>query len=117
MSYFCIVTCVIGPNIPTLTINNGLGRAVELHCQCMYVNGMMITGTRWFRGNSLVGTGTSQNNPHYIAGVPSRLIFPFRFRSHYDGTYTCSPDDTFPTGSSGDTIALNAGSEYVAIYC
>ena len=125
--YLCTVddvlsqaSCAVGPNLPFLRPNNRLGLPVELHCQCMYDNGTMITGTRWFRGSNLVEARDSQNptrNPYYITGVPSRLIIAPRYSSTYDGTYTCSPDSTFPTGSSVDTITLIAGSEYVAIYC
>ena len=78
---------------------------------------MMITGTRWFLPNgNLVEARDNQNpnrNPFYVAGVPSRLIIAPSYSSTYDGTYTCSPNSTLPTGSSGDTITLNAGSEYV----
>ena len=107
-------SCAIGPNLPTLTLNNGLGRFVELHCQCMDGNGMMIFGTRWFHNGNLVA-GTFYIS--YTTGVPSRLLIRPRFTSSYDGTYTCSPNSTFPTGSSGDNITLIAGSEYLAIYC
>ena len=79
-----------------------------------------IIGTRWFHNGNLVEARTNQNqnrNPYYIAGVPSRLMIAPNYRSTYDGTYTCSPNSTLPTGSSGDNITLIAGSEYVAIYC
>ena len=34
------------------------------------------------------------------------------FDSSNSGTYTCSPNGTFPTVPPGDTITLNAAGEY-----
>ena len=83
---------------------------MEFHCQCMDDNGI-ITGTRWFRGNTLV-TQSNTNNPYSTNTVPSRLIFS-SFTNSETGTYTCSPNSTFPTIPSGDNIILRVGSEYI----
>jgi len=62
-----------------------------------------ITGTRWFINNTLLPI---QDNG---------ILFFDTFTNSNNGTYTCSPDSTFPTIPPGDTITLNAASEYV--YC
>ena len=113
--YLCTVddvsaqtSCVISPNLTNLTIRNPLARDIEFHCQCMDDNGV-ITGTRWFRGNTLV----SQNNTsraYSTNTVPSRLNFRARFTDADIGTYTCSPNDMFPTIPPGDAITLSAES-------
>ena len=113
MCYFlCTVdartSCVISPNITTLAIRDGLLRNVEFHCQCMDGNGMIITGSSWFRNNVSV-TGTV-NLP---AGAPRILFIARPFNSSVSGTYTCSPDSIFPTIPPGDSITLNPGSKYV----
>ena len=120
--YLCAVddvstqtSCAISPNLTTLKIRDNLQRDVELHCQCMDSNGIMITGTRWFRNENLVGV-QDHLDPYYIAGVPNRLIIDGPFSSSYDGTYTCSPNSTFPAGGPlGDTITLTAQGEYACI--
>ena len=119
--YLCTVdnvsaqtNCVISPNITTLTVRGGLERDVEFHCQCMDDNGI-ITGTRWFHGSTLVSqSGTDR--PYSTNTVPSRLIISHPFTNADIGTYTCSPNSTFPAIPSGDTVTLNARSEYLAIY-
>ena len=52
--------------------------------------------------------------PYSTNTVPSRHIFSSPFTNADIGTYTCSPNSTFPTTPPGDTIALSIGSEYVA---
>ena len=107
-------SCVISPNLTTLTIWDQLARDVELHCQCRDHNGMMITGSRWFFGNTLVSQSNT-NSPYSTNTIPNRLIIASPFTSSYAGTYTCSPNSTFPPGPPGDAIALSVESEYVAI--
>ena len=113
---------VISPNLTTLTIRDGLQRDVELHCQCMDGNGMMITGTRWFHNGSLVATQnaitSSVTAPYQINTIPITLYInlPFTTNSFHTGAYTCSPNSMFSASPPGDTITLNAGSEYVASY-
>ena len=108
-------SCVISPDLNMLTIRDGLGRDVELHCQCMDDNGI-ITGTRWFLSNmNLVSTDNS-NRPYSTGTAPSRLIFTDPFTNSDAGTYTCSPNSTFPTMQPRDSITLNAAGNYVIIY-
>ena len=79
-------SCVINPNITTLTIADGLTRDVEFHCQCMDDNGIMITGTRW-----LLFDGTSA--PTQDFNIPPVVLFlPSPFNDTYAGTYICSPN-------------------------
>ena len=114
-------SCVISPDLTTLTIVNGLVRDVEFHCQCVDVNGMMITGTRWFQNGSLVSTQnatTSSNTaPYQISTSPITLYInaPFTTDRSHTGTYTCSPNN-MANNPSRDTITLSAGSEYLAVY-
>ena len=68
--YFCTVddasaqaSCVISPDLATLTIRDGLVRNVELHCQCMDDSGI-ITGASWFYGSTLLD---SQSNTKFIS--------------------------------------------------
>ena len=75
---------------------------------------MIITGTRWFGGSTLVSQSDT-DRPYSTNTVPSRLIFSNEFTGNDNGTYTCSPDNTFPTIPPGDTITLSAASEYVAV--
>ena len=90
-------------------IRNGLQQNIELHCQCMDGNGI-ITGTRWFAGNALVNdTGRPYSTTNI---VPSRLVFSAPFTGADNGTYTCSPNDMFPTIPPGDAITLIAACEY-----
>ena len=111
-------SCVISPNITTLTLANGLTRDVEFHCQCMDDNGMMITGTRWFHNGSSVTTqnaiSSSITAPYQINTTPTTLYInlPFTTDRSHTGTYTCSPNSMSST-PPGDTITLNAGGEYV----
>ena len=104
-------SCVISPDFNMLTIKNHLGRDVDLHCQCMDDNGI-ITGTRWFSNMSIVSTDSS-NHPYSTGTALNRLIFTSPFNSSNAGTYTCSPNDTFPTIPPGDNITLNVASKYV----
>ena len=91
-------------------IRGGLQRNVEFHCQCMDDNGL-TTGTRWFAGNTLVN---DSGRPYSTTNtVPSRLMFSMPFTGADNGTYTCSPNDMFPTTPPGDAITLNTASEYV----
>ena len=106
-------SCVISPNLTTLTIRDDLVRNVELHCQCMDGNGI-ITGTRWFAGNTLVNdTGRPYSTTN---AVPSRLNFSAPFTNADSGTYTCSPNDIFPTRPPGDAITLSTASEQLCSY-
>ena len=110
-------SCVINPDFNMLTIRDGLGGVVDLHCQCMDDNGI-ITGTRWFLPDmSLVSTDSS-NRPYSTGTAPSRLIFTSRFTNSDTGTYTCSPNSTFPTipPGHGDSITLNTAGKCM-IYC
>ena len=127
--YLCTVdgvstqtTCVISPNLDTLTISNGLVRDVEFHCQCMDSNGMMITGTRWFHNGSSVTTRNARTlsitTPYQINTTPITLYInaPFTIDQAHTGTYTCSPNSTSSASPPGDTITLNAISEYNCLY-
>ena len=99
-------SCVISPDLDMLTIRDNLGRDVELHCQCMDDNGI-VTGTRWFLPNMNIVSTDSSNRPYSTGTAPSRLIFTMPFTNSDTGTYTCSPDSTFPTIPPGDNITLN----------
>ena len=119
--YLCTVddvsaqtSCVISPDLTALTIRNPQGRPIEFHCQCMDGNGI-ITGTRWFAGSTLISQSDT-DRPYSTNTVPSRLIFSSPFTDADIGTYTCSPDSTFPTIPPGDAITLSTGSEYVRSY-
>ena len=116
-------SCAISPDITTLTIVNGLIiRDIELHCQCMDSNGMMITGTRWFHNGSSVPTQNAVTSsitaPYQINTTPITLYInaPFTADSSHTGTYTCSPNSTSSASPPGDTITVNAASEYIAIF-
>jgi len=63
----------------------------------------IITGTRWFINNTLL--------PIQDDGT----LFFDTFTNSNSGTYTCSPNSTFPTIPPGDTITLNAAGE--CVYC
>ena len=99
-------SCVINPHFNMLTIKNQLGRDVDLHCQCMDDNGI-ITGTRWFLPDMSIVSTDSSNRPYSTGTAPSRLLFSSPFTNSDTGTYTCSPNDTFPTIPPGDNITLN----------
>ena len=76
---------------------------------------MMITGTRWFHNGSLVtiqNAEISNITTPYQINTTLYINAPFTTDSSHTGTYTCSPNSTFST-HLGDTITLNAGSEYV----
>ena len=109
-----VSSCVISPNLDMLTIRNNLGRDVELHCQCMDDNGI-ITGTRWFLSNMSAVSTNDSNRPHSTGTAPSRLIIATPFTNSDTGTYTCSPDSTFPTIPPGDNITLNTACKYYNI--
>jgi len=64
----------------------------------------IITGIRWFINNNLL--------PIQDDGT----LFFDTFTNSNSGTYTCSPNSTFPTIPPGDTITLNAAGEYVYYY-
>ena len=98
-----------------LTIRNPLVRDVELHCQCMDDNGI-ITGTRWFLPNMSIVSTDSSNRPYSTGTAPSRLLFSSPFTNSDTGSYTCSPNDTYPTIPSGDSITLNTAGKYVMIH-
>ena len=113
--YLCITvddvsaqtSCVISPNLDTLTIADGLRRDVEFHCQCMDSNGMIITGTRWFLPNGNAAPTQNVNIP------PAVLYIPLPFDNNPDaGTYICSPNN-MANDPSSDTIDLSTGSEYM----
>ena len=109
-------SCVISPDLDMLTIRDPLGRDVELHCQCMDDNGI-ITGTRWFSNMTTIVPTDNSNRPYSTGNAPSRLIFTMPFTNSDTGTYTCSPDNTFPTIPPGDSITLNTAGKYVfAVY-
>ena len=100
-----------------LTINDGLRRVVDLHCQCMDDNGI-ITGTRWFLPNMSIVSNDSSVRPYSTGTAPSRLIFTVPFTNSDTGTYTCSPNDTFLTIPPGDNITLyTAGKINIIIFC
>ena len=114
-------SCVISPNLTTLTIANGLTRDVEFHCQCMDSNGMMITGTRWLLSNG--SSAPTQNaitssitTPYQINTTHITLYIntPFTTDRSHTGTYTCSPNN-MANDSSRDTITLSAGSKCIFI--
>ena len=107
-------SCVINPILDMLTIRNQLGRDVELHCQCMDDNGI-INGTRWFLPDMSMVSNDSSNRPYSTGTAPSRLIFTSPFNNSDTGTYTCSPDSTFPTIPPGDSITLNTAGKYVFV--
>ena len=79
---------------------------------------MMITGTRWFHNGSSVTTQNAMSSsitaPYQINTTPTTLYIndPFTTDRSHTGTYTCSPNNMSST-PPGDTITLNAGSEYV----
>ena len=71
----------------------------------------IITGTRWFAGNTLVSQSDSNRPNSTTNTVPSRLLFSAPFTNADSGTYTCSPNNMFPTIPPGDAITLSAASE------
>ena len=73
----------------------------------------IITGARWFAGNTLVPQSNISRPYSTTNTVPSRLLFSAPFTNADSGTYTCSPNDTFPNIPPGDVITLSAASEYV----
>ena len=74
-------------------------------------NGIITTGTSWFHNGTLKTTTLNDpNDAHTI------LFIPPQFESSDSGTYTCSPNGTFPTTLSGDNITLYARSEYICSY-
>ena len=112
--YLCTVddvsaqtSCVISPDIASVTIADGLTRDIEFHCQCMDDNGMMITGTRWFLSDGTSAPTQNFNIP------PAVLLIASRFNNTDAGTYICSPNN-MQNDSSRDTITLSTGSECVA---
>ena len=76
----------------------------------------IITGTRWFSGNTLVPQSNTSRPYSTTNTVPSRLMFNSPFTGADSGTHTCSPNDMFPTTPPGDAITLIATSKYVATY-
>ena len=114
--------CVISPDLDTLIIANGLQRDVEIHCTCMDDNGMMIAGTRWFHNGSSIPTRNARSSsittPYQINTIPIKLYInnPFTTDRSHTGTYTCSPNSMSSASPPGDTITLNAESEYHTMY-
>ena len=68
----------------------------------------IINGTRWFLPNMRIVPTDSSNRPYSDGTAPSRLIIASRFTDSDTGTYVCSPNSTFPTEPSGDSITLIA---------
>ena len=92
-------SCVIIPSFTKLFIRGGVIRDVEFHCRCMDGNGI-INGTRWFHNGNLIPTRNNRGNttaPYYINNNPVVLFIERPFTSSDTGTYTCSPNSTFPT--------------------
>ena len=108
-------SCVISPDLDMLTIRDPLGRNIDLHCQCIDDNGI-ITGTRWFFSNMSIVSTDNSNRPYSTGTTPSRLFIASQFTSADMGTYTCSPNSTFPTIPPGDSITLNAAGKYYKMY-
>ena len=116
--YLCTVddvsaqaSCVISPDLTTLTTFVGLGRDVEFHCQCMDSNGMIITGTRWLLSDGTAAPTQDLNIP------PAVLYIAGPFASSDAGTYICSSNN-MANDPSRDMITLTAPTstgEYVAI--
>ena len=83
---------------------------------------MTITGTRWFHNGSSItirnAISSSVTAPYQINTTPTTLYINQRFttKSSHTGTYTCSPNSMSSASPPGDTITLNARSEYVAMY-
>ena len=79
---------------------------------------MMITGTTWFHNGSSVttqnATSSSITAPYQINTTTTTLYInaPFTTDRSHTGTYTCLPN-SMPSTLPGDTIILNAGSEYL----
>ena len=108
-------SCVINPDFNMLTIRDGLGQVVDLHCQCMDDNGTIIDA-RWFLPNMSMASTDNSIRPYSTGTAPSRLIFANPFTNSVIGTYTCSPDDTFPTMQPRDNITLNTAGKYYNTY-
>ena len=116
-------SCVIDPtNVTTLRIINGLRIPLELNCQCLDGNGMMIAGTSWFfNGNRLTSATEGTYNVIYLSSavyysnIAVGNLSISGFGNSDTGTYTCGPTNTFPTGPPSDTITLTSG-EYIAKY-
>ena len=123
--YLCTVddvsaqtSCVISPNIANVIIAENIGRDVEFHCQCTDDNGMMITGTRWFHNGTSIpiqNVRSSSTTPYQINTTPITLYInqPFTTDHFHTGRYTCSPNSLSTASPPGDTIVLNAGSEFI----
>ena len=129
--YYCFCTvddvsaqtsCVISPDLTTLTLANGITRSIEFHCLCMDGNGMMITGTTWFHNGGLLPTQnaitSSITAPYQINTTTITLYInaPFTTDRSHTGTYICSPNSMSSASPPGDAITLNAESKYVAIH-
>ena len=69
---------------------------------------MITNGTSWFRNGHPV-TNNNLTDPNLPTNAPRILFIPLPFSSLNDGTYTCSPNSTFPTIPPGDSITLNTG--------
>ena len=84
-----------------------------INCQCMDGDDNIINGARWFlpNGNPVLtqdDVSYQTDDPYYNSttlGIP-------RFTDSNSGTYTCSPNGTFPTIPPGDNITLNAAGKY-----
>ena len=100
-------------NPTTFTIRNPLSALVEFNCQCMYDNGMILTGTRWFLPNGNLVSDGSQAGPYYESSAPGTLRI-MMFTDSYTGDYTCSPASTSSAVPGRDVITINAGTgEYI----
>ena len=119
--YICIVddvaaqSCEIRPNLTNLTLRNELLRDIELHCQCLNMNGE-VTETWWFFRNNVVSRNGS-DRPYSTTTDPSRLIISAPYTGADAGVYTCGNNNTLSATSARDMITLNAQGEYVCSFC
>jgi len=78
-------------------------------------NGMILTGTSWFRDG--VSVTDTVNDPNLPTGTPSILLIASPFtNANTAGTYTCSPNSTFLALPPGDNFTLTTESEYMGIF-
>ena len=88
---------------------------IEFNCQCVDGDDI-IAGTSWFHNNVLVNT--TQKNTSTDLYYNNVRLFIDTFSDPDSGTYTCSPNSTFPTVPPGVTITLNISGEctFIVIY-
>ena len=120
--FICTVNCVItSTSFTFLNIRYALNRVVELNCQCMDSIGVLITETRWFFNGNLVLTQDDGNynsgDPYYNSTAPATLLIDIGINVTHNGTYTCSPNNMFPTLPPGDAIAINITGENDICIC